>query len=62
FFLAILVYDAIHGISVDGEHLIFLNAEESNCWCSKVDHLLIAFHTQLEIMYSFPDHCTPDED
>nr|GEZ58256.1 hypothetical protein [Tanacetum cinerariifolium] len=29
----------------DGEHLMLLNARESNCWCSKVNLLLIAFHT-----------------
>nr|GEU43883.1 integrase, catalytic region, zinc finger, CCHC-type, peptidase aspartic, catalytic [Tanacetum cinerariifolium] len=29
----------------DGEYLVLLNAWESNCWCSKIDMLLIAFHT-----------------
>ncbi|GJX04044.1 hypothetical protein Tco_0189960 [Tanacetum coccineum] len=61
FFLAVLVYDVIHGFRDDEEHLVLLNAWESNCWCSKIDLLLIAFHTYLEIMYSFPDHCTSDE-
>ncbi|GJW68562.1 hypothetical protein Tco_0122986 [Tanacetum coccineum] len=45
FFLAILVYDVIYWFRDDEEHLILLNARESNCWCSKIDLLLIAFQT-----------------
>ncbi|GJY99200.1 copia protein [Tanacetum coccineum] len=45
FFLAVLVYNAIHMLKDDEEHLELLNTRESDCWCSKIDLLLIAFHT-----------------
>nr|GEU96500.1 hypothetical protein [Tanacetum cinerariifolium] len=40
-----LVASTFGDVRDDGEHLVLLNAWESNCWCSKIDLLLIAFYT-----------------
>ncbi|GJU34370.1 hypothetical protein Tco_1182724 [Tanacetum coccineum] len=49
-FLAILVYNAIHGLRDDEEHLALLNSLESDYWCSKYEMWVIRikqyFHVQ----------------
>ncbi|GJT75641.1 hypothetical protein Tco_1042366, partial [Tanacetum coccineum] len=47
---------------LDGrDNFMLFNSWESYCWCSEINLLLITFNSKLEVMHSFPYHCTSNE-